>query len=601
MWQYSPFLLPLLLSGFISVYLARTAWRFRKTTGRISLAFTLMEVSCAVWTLGYAVELSNSDLTTKLILAKIRYIGIVVIPVASFLFGAYYTRRSFWYEPRRVLALFIIPTITLLLMWTTESNGLIWSQPIVVQSIGSVSVLNAPYGSWFWVHSAYSYLMLLGSLYFVARAAIASPAAYRDQAFALTVGMFAPWISNAITIFGLSPIDLTPFAFTVTGISFAWGVLRLQMVAIVPIARDVIVDSIYDAVYVLDDHASIIDTNKAARVLLGKSPSELRGKSLKLVLPSLFPMDTILDGKHELNTTINGRAYCFETIISPLTGRTGGSGHVVILHDITERQQNEARIQSQNESLLKVNAQLNISREKAEEAARLKSQFLATMSHELRTPLNAIMGYSELQLEGAVGELTPPQRHAAEHVMHNAEHLLAMINQILDLSKIEAGRLDIDVHPFSLDGWADSLAIKMKGLAEQKGLAFSIKLDPQLPRTICGDEIRLTQIAINLLSNAIKFTKQGSVKMDIHRDGPTHWKFEVCDTGIGIPDAYHATIFEEFRQVDGSSTREHQGTGLGLTIVQRLVQLMEGSIQLESHVGSGTTFQVTLPLAEVNT
>lgn len=160
--------------------------------------------------------------------------------------------------------------------------------------------------------------------------------------------------------------------------------------------------------------------------------------------------------------------------------------------------------------------------------------------------------------------------------------------------------MGLEMHQFSVDGWADSLSIKMRGLAEQKGLTFSITVDPQLPRTLCGDEIRLTQIAVNLLSNAIKFTKQGGVKIDIRRDGVAQWMVEVNDTGIGIPPAYHTTIFEEFRQVDGSSTREHQGTGLGLTIVHRLVMLMGGTIRLDSQVGRGTTFYVTLPLVEAN-
>lgn len=258
------------------------------------------------------------------------------------------------------------------------------------------------------------------------------------------------------------------------------------------------------------------------------------------------------------------------------------------------------QIQQQNEALIKANKELAQARKQAEEATRLKTQFLATMSHELRTPLNAIIGYSEIQLAGMTGELTQEQRDYQERVLKNADHLLQLINDVLDIAKIEAGRLEIVDKPFELLVWLDELVAQTKGLAEDKGLAFELSFDERMPKFIVGDTARLKQIAINLLSNAIKFTEQGGVRIQIRKHGRDAWKFIVSDTGVGIPSHLQETIFEEFRQVDSSSQRKQGGTGLGLSIVRKLTLMMGGNVRVTSDLGRGSTFTVILPLIEAS-
>ena len=242
-------------------------------------------------------------------------------------------------------------------------------------------------------------------------------------------------------------------------------------------------------------------------------------------------------------------------------------------------------------------AQLSeIQRQKIEEVSRLKSEFLATMSHELRTPLHAIVGYTDIQLEGLLGMMPSTQSDNLEKIMTSAKHLTTLIDDVLDIAKIEAGQIEIIKQPLRLQDWLQSLVQQTRGLAIQKGLVFEDTLDENLPEIIIGDENRLMQVAINLVGNAIKFTHEGSVRIDLRWRGKHTWSFTVTDTGIGIPEESQEVIFEQFRQVDSSSRREYGGTGLGLAIVRNLVLLMGGTINLRSRPGEGSIFTLTLPL-----
>ncbi len=264
--------------------------------------------------------------------------------------------------------------------------------------------------------------------------------------------------------------------------------------------------------------------------------------------------------------------------------------------EIAERKQAEQRIRAQNEALIKANYELALARKQAEEANKLKSQFLANMSHELRTPLNAINGFTQILLAGMTGPLNEKQRSNLERVRANAIHLLGLINSLLDLAKIEAGRIELVPMPFNVKEWLDDLVAQTSSLVEKKFLHYEVHLDPTMPVEIVGDTARLNQIAINLISNAAKFTDRGFVRVAIRRHGAQQWILEVADSGIGIPPHALEYIFDEFRQVDSSSQREHGGTGLGLAITRNLVMMMEGTIRVQSKVGEGSIFTVILPL-----
>lgn len=238
-----------------------------------------------------------------------------------------------------------------------------------------------------------------------------------------------------------------------------------------------------------------------------------------------------------------------------------------------------------------------VARLEAQEASRAKDMFLATMSHELRTPLNAMIGFMGLMLYSE--QLDEDNTHMAERSIANAERLLSLINNILDLSRITVGRLEIipvEVKPRQLaKAIQDDMALRFK----EKGLEFEVFADESLPELIIHDEERLFQIATNLIGNAIKFTDEGKVRMDLNRSND-RLIIKVSDTGIGIPASKQQIIFDEFVQVDSSSTRSHGGAGLGLSIVKQLAILMHGNVSVDSVVGEGATFTVDLPLSLVD-
>jgi signal transduction histidine kinase len=247
-----------------------------------------------------------------------------------------------------------------------------------------------------------------------------------------------------------------------------------------------------------------------------------------------------------------------------------------------------------NDALEGANTELVKANNLATESARLKSEFMSTMSHELRTPLNAMLGFCGILLEGMGGEIDDDARHMIERVNSNSSRLLTLINEVLDLAKIEAGRMELMSRPFSPRTLSDQWQSQMHVLAEQKGLTFTIEVDSSLPDTIYGDADRITQIVINLLSNAFKFTEQGGVKLDLKRED-SNWVIRVTDSGVGIPPHAINYIFDEFRQVDGSSRRVYGGTGLGLAIVRNLCLMMKGNVKVSSELNKGSVFTVTLP------
>jgi signal transduction histidine kinase/ActR/RegA family two-component response regulator len=259
----------------------------------------------------------------------------------------------------------------------------------------------------------------------------------------------------------------------------------------------------------------------------------------------------------------------------------------------------EQKVRERTAELELNQSQLITANVELERASRLKSEFLANMSHELRTPLNAVNGFSELLLEETYGPLLPKQRRYVDNVLASGKHLLQLINDILDLSKIEAGRMDVRQEEFSLRQAIESAASVIQPLAQKKGLAVEVTVEDGLDH-LRLDPGKTKQILYNLMSNAVKFTDNGGIQISAARPlaAPQWVEIVVADTGIGIRPDDQVRIFREFEQVDGSHARRYEGTGLGLALSKRLAEAMGGALHVESKVGTGTTFAVELATAE---
>jgi signal transduction histidine kinase len=229
-----------------------------------------------------------------------------------------------------------------------------------------------------------------------------------------------------------------------------------------------------------------------------------------------------------------------------------------------------------------------------ETASKHKSQFLASMSHELRTPLNAILGFNEMILDGIYGDVNADVRAPLENIQSSGKHLLRLINNVLDLAKIEAGRMELALSDFSVQDTVSSVHSTLKPLAAEKGLEFVAEVPADMPPAH-GDAGRLAQCLMNLAGNSLKFTRQGRVAIAVAQDNGL-LRFSVADTGIGIPPDKIPSLFTEFKQTDATIASEYGGTGLGLSITKKFIEMHGGRIWVESEPGKGSIFQFEIPL-----
>ena len=353
-----------------------------------------------------------------------------------------------------------------------------------------------------------------------------------------------------------------------------------------------IVEQLADGIIVVSADGRIRFANPAAERLFGRSAKDLVGQEFGYPLASAEAT--------EIEIVRRGGVVVAELRLVDAAWEDEPA-MLVSLRDVTDRKQAEVR-----ERLLDRERH---ARAEAEAANQAKSEFLAVMSHELRTPLNAVLGYAELLDLGVVGSLTPEQRQQVGRISASGRHLLGLVNEILDLAKVEAGRMNVERQPTAAAEVVEAAIVLAQPQAESRGLTLVASVDIPRPLKFLGDHDRALQILVNLLSNAVKFTEAGGeIAIDavaltaapahahLHGEGP--WTaIRVRDSGIGIPADQQESIFSPFVQVEAGHTRRSDGTGLGLTISRRLARLMRGDVTVESTPGTGSVFTLWLPAA----
>ena len=385
---------------------------------------------------------------------------------------------------------------------------------------------------------------------------------------------------------------------------------------------DLIIDSVADPILVTDPSGKILLMNSPAERLFTAPESDETAEAERAVRSndahfSSFVSNLFLTGKGlrwrgeiSLIDPSTLQALPVEAVAGKVLSEHGEVTAVVtILHDRTEAlekarlyeqvkaasEQLEEKVREATGELVRRNELLQRQHFELEQASQLKSQFLANMSHEFRTPLNAILGYTSMLLQGVSGDMSPPQKNKMLRVDSNARHLLSIINDILDISRIEAGKMPLHLEEVEMAALVGELLAEVEPLIQKARLQVLTDLQPGL-QPAWSDRQKVKQIVLNLLTNAIKFTPLGHAKVIVRGDEERReLRIAVEDTGIGIAPQDHDRVFEDFRQADNSVTREYGGAGLGLAICRRLAKMLDGRIELVSNVGAGSTFTLVIP------
>ena len=412
-WQYTPYVLPLIGAGILSLSLALSAWWRPPNTGRY--AFIALMLSISWWALGYSVELGVSTLSAKIFWTNLQYLGISLVPVSWLVFALQYAGREEWLNRRTISYLLIWPLITQLLAWTNPSHHLFRARAWV-QSAGPFPVLEVDFAIGFWLHALYSYLLILLGVYLLVRAQLHARRLYRRQVIALLAASILPWVGNALFIFDLweemPAYDLTPFFFSITGLAISWGMLRFQLLEIVPIARETVLENLRDGVLVLDVQNRIADANPAALEMLGRPEQAVVGQSAQHVF-SQWPevkarYRNVVEIQEEITLPSATTPRVYDLRITPLLDSAQKTtGRVVVMRDITVRKAAE----EEREILI---SELNA--------------FAHTVAHELKNPLTMIKAGADL----LAGERALQQDAATQNLVRTISHGGAKMGSIID-------------------------------------------------------------------------------------------------------------------------------------------------------------------------
>lgn len=528
---------------------------------------------------GYLLELTAPTLEAALVAVKIQYLGSLTIPVSYcyFIFSYCYEKT-----PKRVLGILKAVDVFIFVLVFTCDHHQIYYRDIGWVVNGHGGYLDLSYGPGYWVFmvcgTAVPYVM---SLYALTRVCIEKPEYAADRRCRLILAIsFLPVV--ALCSYALKWIrvfDLTP---VVLGLVLSGVVILIwsrRVYDFSSLAFGILLDSMGDGVIAIDEQRQITNYNAAATRIF----SDLNGLAIGKPVENLrgFPGDMLGE---DVRKEFCLNEYYYEGHVEPILDKFGkNKGYVVLIFDVTETR-------NYIEEIKRV-------REQAEQANLAKSAFLANMSHEIRTPMNAIVGLSEIIMEESRGRKV--YEYACD-IKTASRNLLALINDILDLSKVESGKMELVLAEYPVKAMIDEVLNMMDVVASQRGLQLKRDIDMSIPSRYLGDEGRVKQILINILSNALKFTQKGYVALSVTGErGETQdmerLVFRIEDTGCGIREEDVGAIFDNFKQVDSRRNRTVEGTGLGLPITKHLVELMQGTIRVESVYGEGTTFIVEIP------
>lgn len=546
-WQQTPYTIPLIVASALSIVLGLCMLSYYRTSrGR---AGALIILADSEWMLTYALELAGSDLPIKVFWSKMQFCGIVIVPTGWLVYVLYYTGRNRWLTRRTKAFLSILPVLTLVLVFTNEAHGLIWTN-YILDIEGPFSVLHNTYGLWLWVYIGYAYILMLIGAFLLIQMLIHSHSLYRWQTSALLFGASLPWAASALIAFGVSPspyVELTPLVFPVSNLTVAFSLVYLRLEDIIPLARETIIEHISDSIIVLDRENRIVDVNPSAQQLVG-NPSKFIGESIEHVWPEwLHQMEFAGEAStgKEILLDHGDRKRLYDVEISPLTDWRGDTvGRIIVLRDITDRRRSE-----------KIKASL-------EE----KEVLLREIHHRVKNNMQIISSLLNLQ------SYYIKDKKYVDMLKESQDRIksMALIHEKLYQSESLANIKSSDYIAALVNSLFQSYEVTTQRIAVKLEIEdMSLDIDTAIP---CG-------LIINeLVSNSLKHAfpdREGEI-MIVFRSIDDTKELTVSDNGVGIPE-----------DVDFKTTES-----LGLHLVTILAEdQLDGEITLDR--SKGTTFCIT--------
>ncbi|MBN1889525.1 MAG: PAS domain-containing protein [Thermoflexales bacterium] len=592
-------LIGIVVAGGLSIY----AWRHRSATG--GTAFAGLMLLGAIWLLAIGLMVLAPTPSSALVWYKASFFSVSAMPVLLLAFVLQYSDRGRWLTPVRLGLLSIVPSITQVAVWTNRIM-----QDVTIAPEGGLMVIQAWFpGTWFFVHTAYSYGLILLAVIWLLREAISKFPLYRSQAVAIFIGASLLLIVNAAYTLKLLPAkySVTPFGFILMGVFLSWAIFQYKLFDLAPVARSVVIESMSDGMIVLDAQDRIVDLNPAAQAILDAPVTQAVGQPVASLLRSGCDLAEryrdVPEAQAELSLHRRGRPYYYELRISPLVDQSGRlTGRLIILRDVTQRVQAESQRDASLEALRCRTAELEARNEELD-------AFAHTVAHDLKNPLGILHGFGNILAQELANTQDEVLRDCAEAIVRTVVKMNTIVDELLLLASVRKMQ---DVALEALD-MANIVAQAQECLAPMIEKYHAEILLPEAWPVALGYGPWVEEVWVNYLSNALKYggrPPRVELGFTISDSGfPTRESqsaihnpeseivFWVRDNGPGIAKEDRDRLFSLFTRLDQVRTKGH---GLGLSIVRRIVERLGGQVGVESHgvPGQGSVFSFSLPAAK---